>query len=156
MCSRAANGFDEQFVNAPVIDRLRRQPEPTKNGALTRSGNDLQFADEQAAHRVHVGNLSKIGILAPKIFNARRAAHAPFSRTLFFENISAGVSIAANFPDHLLQNIMNGHKAGRAAEFIEHNGQAAPLALKGLEKLKQVHARWNERWKFDRLGEIDG
>ena len=142
-------------MDAAVVNTLRGEAEAAEVRALAGVGDDFEFAHEQAAHRVHVGNVAEVGIFAAKIFDAGRAADAPFAGTLLFQNVSAGVGIAADFADDLLENVVNGDQAGGAAEFVEHDGEAAALALERLKKLEQIHARGNEGWKFDGFGEID-
>lgn len=155
MYSRAAGDFDEQFVDAAIVDGLGGEAEAAEGGALAGVRDDFEFAHEQSAHGIDVRNLAEVRIFAAEIFDAGRAADTPFARPLFLQNVSAGVGVATNFADDLLEDVVNGDQAGGAAEFIEDDGKTAALALERLQKLEQIHARGNEGGKLDRFGEID-
>ena len=56
--------------------------------------------------------------------------------------------------DDFLQNVLQPHHAGRAAEFVEHNRQSALLFLQTFQQLQQVHARRHEGRKLDHLHQV--
>src|SRR5690606_18161207 len=61
---------------------------------------------------------------------------------------------AGETAEGFLEDILHGDEAGGAAEFIEHNGDAALLALEAAEELKEIHRLRDEGRKLDDLFEI--
>ena len=70
----------------------------------------------------------------------------------FSSTARSGCVLAVNLPQHLRQNVLDGDDAGGAAEFVQHDGQAALLALQAFEQLQQVHALRHEGRKLDGQG----
>ncbi len=82
---------------------------------------------------------------------SRRTAPPTRQRTsaeLFQDGPFGGV-FGAKFAQHFGQNVLDGDDAGRAAKFIQDNGQPALLALQALQQLQQIHALRHEGRKLD-------
>src|SRR5687768_9353373 len=103
-------------MDAAVVDGLRSEAKAAEGRALARGRDDFEFTHEQAAHRVDIGHVAESGVFAAEIFHAGSAADTPFSGTLFFEDVAAGIPFAANLANDLFEDVVNGDEAGGAAE----------------------------------------
>ncbi len=121
---------------------------------LPDTGNNLLQRDEQSPHRVHLLKPFQGRVNFLKILHRQHAVDAPAVAVEFFHRELRLFAFIPNFTNHLLKNILHGHQPRCPAEFVHHNGQAAPLPLHAPKQIQQVHAGRHKRRKLDRLGQV--
>ncbi len=118
-------------------------------------GHHFQLLQRQPGHgfarraRPGSGGYSRRKLSRRNAPPTRQRVRPSFSRTGAFGGV-----LAANFAQHFRQNVFDGDNAGGAAEFIQHDGQAALLALQALQQLQQIHALRHEGRKLDGQGQV--
>ncbi len=151
-----------RFLTASTSNwRMRRSSaactvrrKPAKTHRVAGGGHDLELAEGQAGHGFATGTSRQQRIFAAEIVQAQTAADAPAVWGQLFQDGALGGVLAVNFPQHLAQDVLDGHDAGRAAKFVQDNGQAALLALEAFQQLQQVHALRDEGGKLDGQGKV--
>ena len=112
---------------APVLEAIRLMAEHHIGALLVMKGEALAGVVSERDY-------------ALKVILPQRAADTPASGTQLLHDECVRLDLVPDAANHFLKNIFHRHNAGRAAEFIEHDGQAPLLALQTFQQLQQVHA----------------
>src|SRR5438094_1040768 len=140
----AGRQFNQQLAHPPLIRRGSGQLQAAKDRRLSNGRHRVQLRQQQPTHRIDARDVPQLGILPAKILQPHRGVDAPPALAELLHHEPLCFAFAANLADRLLQDVLDRHQPGRAAEFIEYDRQAALLPLQALQQLQQVHAYRNE------------
>src|SRR5215472_13475392 len=138
MADGSPRSFHEQLLYPAFIGGLHGQPQSTKHERFPGSGDDLGQADCQPADGFDIGYIAQRRVFTPEIVEPKISADAPAIRRKLLHDERFGFNFAADFADDLFENVLDSDDAGRAAELIHNDGEAALLPLETLEQLEQV------------------
>ena len=156
--STDADGSSRRTVSAPDPapgHLVHRELVAVQRHLLALPRHPAEFRQHQAAHRAHV--LARELVAQPSLELGERhaAQHPPVALVeLQYRRHLVGVVLVLDLAHDLLQDVLQRHDAGRAAELVHHHGEVARPPLEVAQLAVERLALGHERRRPDQRGPL--